>query len=336
MTIKPVHWRWAACVLAVTSLVSAAPVPHLALGELVQMADIVVAGTVTDVAEKGAVALSTANGTVPARLMTGALSVDVVLKGSVQSSSLDFQFSIPDVPIGFAGIQLDVYRVFFLKLAGTTYELASPYRPSIVGVRSRAVRSSETIDKVLEMVAAVLRTDTTDDEMKLEACHALWGNTSAEAVTGLRAALKSRNQSVALTAAAALLSNGDQTAWQLAETALTRSDGSISPEVLHNLRVALSEKPASDAAIAARARLLRAGDVETRRAVSVSLRRLRSPLAVESLTRALDDDDVEVRYSAVMGLAESTGRNEWGPSMPAFLEDQQRYIRLWKEWAIKR
>jgi hypothetical protein len=63
---------------------------------------------------------------------------------------------------------------------------------------------------------------------------------------------------------------------------------------------------------------------------------MRQPLALKALATALDDDDVEVRYTAVMGLAETTGQKGWGPSMPAFVEDEQRYLQYWRDWIKNR
>jgi len=89
-------------------------------------------------------------------------------------------------------------------------------------------------------------------------------------------------------------------------------------------------------AIPALVRMLVGGDAETMRVGSAALGHTRSPSALEPLSTALDDSDVEVKYNAVISLAEITGRAEWRPSKSALLEDPQRYLGCWKDWVAGR
>jgi hypothetical protein len=53
------------------------------------------------------------------------------------------------------------------------------------------------------------------------------------------------------------------------------------------------------------------------------------------LSKLLYNSDKEIRYEAVMGLAEITGQGSWGPAVNIFNSDEQRYLTYWREWAKK-
>ena len=80
-------------------------------------------------------------------------------------------------------------------------------------------------------------------------------------------------------------------------------------------------------------RLLGARQVEARRGAAAALRNMRMADAIEPLLVALEDRDRDVRYQAVIGLAEITGQNEWGPSVDLFQHDEKPYLAHWREWA---
>ena len=89
----------------------------------------------------------------------------------------------------------------------------------------------------------------------------------------------------------------------------------------------------TEAAIPILVKLLSAADVEARRAAASSLRHTQSQAALGPLATALQDGDFEVRYLAVIGLAEITGQGEWRPLREDFKDNQERYIGHWQQWA---
>jgi hypothetical protein len=107
--------------IVLTATVDAAmPVPTRDVEALVNQADLVVMGTVSDVSEiKRTVADTPAClGRVTARLMAGRVQLDETLKGP-PVTTLQFQFYLPDQPIGYEGIAPATYRViFFLNPGG--------------------------------------------------------------------------------------------------------------------------------------------------------------------------------------------------------------------------
>ena len=71
--------------------------------------------------------------------------------------------------------------------------------------------------------------------------------------------------------------------------------------------------------------------VELRRIGSYLLRDSRSKSVLPGLKSALDDPDVEVRYNAVMGLAEyANDRTGHAPTMKEYRADEQKYLDYWR------
>ncbi|MGH9905253.1 MAG: hypothetical protein ACRD8U_06660 [Pyrinomonadaceae bacterium] len=68
----------------------------------------------------------------------------------------------------------------------------------------------------------------------------------------------------------------------------------------------------------------------------MALRQMRVSEAIDGLVVALEDNDRDVRYEAVVGLAEFTGQSAWGPAIWVFQRDEQTYLAHWIEWAKAR
>ena len=66
------------------------------------------------------------------------------------------------------------------------------------------------------------------------------------------------------------------------------------------------------------------------------IRRIKDPVSVPFLVDQLDSTDMDVAYQALITLAEMNHRGgEYGPSMPVFREDPERYKNVWKRWAVE-
>ena len=124
---------------------------------------------------------------------------------------------------------------------------------------------------------------------KREAISALWGVKSASARGALRFALSERDPTLQLNAAAALLAANDVSALPMATDALLQARQTLPPDVLLNLRGAISRGVTAETAIPALARLLRATDPGTRRAAALALGRTSSEAALAHLSLALED-----------------------------------------------
>jgi HEAT repeat protein len=125
------------------------------------------------------------------------------------------------------------------------------------------------------------------------------------------AAFGNATAGVKLTAAAALLAHGDISVLSIAEGTLMEPQATIDGEVRQNLLSAIYEGVNNKKAIPILTRLLDSSDVQVRRVAAMALRNTKSEEAIDDLTLALSDNDFEVRYYGVIGLAEITGQNDW-------------------------
>ena len=101
------------------------------------------------------------------------------------------------------------------------------------------------------------------------------------------------------------------------------------------LRSLLIQKLSEIRAPAARqqlAALSRNARVDLARAAASALRQLHHPAAIPDLIEMLNNADLEVRYQAVMGLAELEPSVEAGPSFEVYRSDESRYLQRWKRW----
>jgi HEAT repeat protein len=85
-------------------------------------------------------------------------------------------------------------------------------------------------------------------------------------------------------------------------------------------------------------RMLGAADVHARMGAATALGHIGSAEAKNALVSALYDSDSEVRYDAVIGLANIAGPKEgvWCPSREQYLADESRYLTHWREWAKRK
>ena len=69
-----------------------------------------------------------------------------------------------------------------------------------------------------------------------------------------------------------------------------------------------------------------------RQAAAHALRDTRSQRALAALILGLYNSDFEVRYYAVIGLAEITGTPQWRPLESDFKARESEYLTYWKSW----
>ena len=311
--------------------VSMAPIPVLALAELVHDSDFVVVGRVAAIVDGGSAAMS---GGGAGRRLSSTIVIDDVIKGPFEDSTIDVTFIQPDEPVGFRGVVADTYGIFFLRRSDGRVGFTSPYYPYLIALPGFRSSGQSAMDRAVDVIGNVLRSGGSDAS-QTEAIWALRGSQNAAAIAALKTSLRHANREIALRSAAALLSAGDLAGLPVIASALEQNRVGISDETYLTALGSLSEV-SQPAAAPTLERLLARGDVGTRRATIQSLRKLGVLSAAPAFIQSLDDNDVEVRHHAVMALAELTRQNEWGPSIDAFTADERRYIAHWKEWAKER
>ncbi len=80
------------------------------------------------------------------------------------------------------------------------------------------------------------------------------------------------------------------------------------------------------------ATLLRSSSLEFVQAAIVALRQLHDPATLSDLMLALNHQNQEVRYQAVMGLAELEPTVQAGPAFQTYCANEPAYLDCWQRW----
>jgi hypothetical protein len=314
------------------------PGPVMNLDQLTAEANLIVVGQATLVEEVARTTVEFGDRIFAARAMTVELRVDKILKGSMKGSplSLQFHFSLPDQFIGWRSVTPLSYRVFFLTESSGELKMTNPYFPSVPALEGAALQEGAPIERVIDQLGAVLLSPKASVDQKQEATFALSRTQDPAAIRALTQASDQKDMRLRASAAAALLEHNDISTLQFAEDNLLQPAPTLSPELLHNLCYAISDGVKDGRAVPSLTRLLRASNVEARRAAASALMHTGSKSSIDALLSALSDSDTEVRYYSVVGLAEITGQADWRPNMEDFASDPKKYLDHWREFSLTR
>jgi HEAT repeats len=309
----------------------AIPVPILDLAALTRDSDLIVVGQIANVWEEKRTSILTEGKAIPARQMLAQLQVERVLKGQLRQQDFSFRFVIADFS-AYKVISSSRFGLFFLRKASQqNCTVTNPFYPFVVAAMDAPIHQGGIFDNVIAEVANVLTQSNASVEDRIEAINALKEVKDDAAAAALRQVAEQPDVELRLRAVAALLWRNDFSVMKIAEDALFNPPPNIDKQVMMNLAVAI-EGIKDSRAIPNLTRLLDAREILIRRSAASALRHTGSPDAIGALAKALDDNDRDVRYYAVMGLAEITGQNEWGPSTDLFRLEEQRYLSFWKDW----
>jgi hypothetical protein len=259
-----------------------------------------------------------------------ALTVDKVVKGAANAATVDVEL-IADAT-GQQRVTSSQVGLFFLKTnANGTYRVLDPDYPSVIAPADAVVIDGSPLDRVVSIVGQLL-TKSNSIDLRREAVKILSSARNERATALLRQASKADDPVVRMQSLTALVSRDDPGALETAEPILLHPPARIEQYLLDNLSAAL-EGIKDPKAIPILQRLLSASSSRTRVAAVAALRQMHTSDAIEALVIALGDANREVRYEAVIGLAELTGQNQWAPAVDKFAQNEQRYLDHWKEWS---
>ena len=324
--------------MCLASSAGAAGGAAISLPELVDSADVIVIGRVQGVRESSSSADVEIRGKLfRAKVMIGEVVVDKIIKGNPGENKLIFHFSLPISPaggVGYRGIPNESYRLVFLKRSEGDYDFASPYYPSFPAVRDAPIQGETATDQAVSQMSMVVRSPHSSRDDKLAALFALQQVNTPVVSAALHDSLTTDDNVLRLSIAAALLERNDLSALEVGEDALTHPQPEVPTYILENLSSAISKGVKDEHAIPALSRILRKSpDAAARRAAAFALWATESRSAIKPLVGALADSDFEVRYYAVIGLAEITNQSEWRPLMDEFKSNEERYLKHWHDWA---
>lgn len=308
------------------------PVRSLDLEKAVAEADLIASGRVVSLDALGDTTVALLGGTVlPASRFRATLKVDRVLKGDLKSQNLFFEFLIPESPVGLKGADSGQYSIFFLKRVQGHWEFFDPTNPDLPAVPDSEMPPGAPLERVTTAVAQVLESPNSSDRDCFRALAALGSLRTDFARDLLRQALADTSGRRRLDIARTLVARGDIAGLIIVEDALLKPSGL--PENLV-ASLASSLRGIKDPnAIPSLTKLAGSDISRVRLGAAVALRQTASPAAIPSLSRLLNDSDTEVLYYAVVGLGEITHQDEWTPAMDEFEKNQARYLAYWRDWA---
>ena len=331
MTMKSNRLLILGAFLLALSRAEARPVPILNVADLAGTADVIVLGKIVSTRLVGVTTLDLGVEKVPSRVMAGELHAREVLKGVPGASDITVRFFLPGYFIGYPTPPVGTSAIFFLNQKGQGYDFTSPYYPSVVGAPTAAPDGGTLVDRLTMRVGAVIESAETSLDQKRQAVFVLGLTPGAKSTQMLQAASRLYEPTVRLNAVAALLRRNDISGLKPAAEALLGPAEDPPSEVTQNLLsgIGLVKDPN---AVPTLATLLKQGRAPVRRAAASALARTASPSAIDALAQALDDGDHQVRYYAVIGLADITGQPSRRPNADDFRDREASYLSYWKEW----
>lgn len=318
--------------------VNAAPEPELDVPALVTNSSVIVVGQVTQVTTAGATTVTVNGQSLTAKRVNLTISVTRVMKGTV-GATITNQVLIPSQGVGYPGVGTSTFGLWFCQGPSQPYTPTDPFHPFLSASSRTPITQSNPLDKAAGEIGNVLGGSDKSVEEQAQAVvilqNILRKTSSAPAVTALQTTVQDVNSLVRYDAAAVLINRNDVTTLNSIADALMQSSG-ISTETLNGLSSALQDGITDPTALDTLTRLVSAPSVEIRRGAAGALRNLKIAAIVQPLSLALDDSDQEVRYQAIMGLAEygnDPNDDDFTPAFEDFQANEQEYLDYWKTWA---
>ncbi|HXE90322.1 MAG TPA: HEAT repeat domain-containing protein [Terriglobales bacterium] len=310
--------------------------PHLNLSDLVGDADVIVIADVSPSTPLKTPALVRSGTDIFAgHEYASELRVRSVIKGRCPDR-LTVKYALPESFMGYRPLQSGL-KMVFLRLGGNGYEIVNQYYPDLPASDEAVsvtdpLSDDQLVEVVLRQFANVIASSTASESDKI---WVLMYDYAIPASELFKEALKkgvanAATQRMREKLQAELLIRGDLSELSSVVQLLLRNNAS--PHTTSRLQYAISTLK-DRRAVPSLIPLLSSSDRQTRAAASEALWHIADPNTAEILLKALEDPYHEVRYCAVRALADITGEREWGPSIPEFKENEDRYLHHWKQWA---
>jgi len=308
----------------------------LDLEELTKNADLIVIGRVAAIDDKGLTLEDIAGQRVEAERMVATLNINRLIKGHANEPALSFEFLIPSTRLNYHEIKASQLGMYFIrKTAEDGYAVVNSDYPFIIAPAKATVTAGDDLDKVVGVIGLFLTEPKSSVYERRDAVHILNSARTDLATRILKQATKDSDETVRLQALCALLKRNDISMLDVAEDILLHPAPDTEEYLLTNLSAALMDIK-DTSAIPVLERLLSSSNSRTRLGAIMALRKMHSSEGIVGLVAALDDNDRDVRYEAVIGLAELTGQDSWRPAISVFQADEQHYLEHWKAWAQTR
>ena len=301
------------------------------LATLTAGADVIAVGQVKSISPEGQAYIEVAGTTITASRLLATLRVDHILKGGAPSGELEFAFLVPDSPLAYQNIPQGQFGIFFLKKTTMGWTVLDPVYPFIPAVPTSPPSRETALDQVTRILGQALVSRDLPDGGRFRILDALASLKTPLAAETLREAMGRTTGELSLLIAARLVSRNDLAGLPavkkalLQPTEISRHTASILSGSLQGLK--------DERAVPTLTKLLAMNDSTTRLSIVIALRQTGSHAALRPLSGVLSDNDIFVRYHAVVGMGEITREDEWTPAFEEFQSREGRYLSHWRSWA---
>jgi hypothetical protein len=308
------------------------------VNELVARSSLVCRGRVTTVVRE-AEGFENADGELlTERALMATVQVERCYKGPVQSGEIGVAFVESANPLWPSlTLQAGEYGLLFLNAVAGQYVFADPFLGKTP--MSPSLGPAPLIDgDPVQALAADLRAALTDRsrDVVVAALRLLAGLRPLGSLQSLRSLLPATDREVEGLVYLTLLEHGDYSLLSQAGSFVEFVElETIGPEV-HAVRAAVAGAIGGIADDRARRTLetfTTSSNRELRLAAVRALREIRNPASVPILVARLDDTDGDIRFGALMALAEAERKSrEWAPAWAVFAANEAPFIQRWKDW----
>ena len=320
-------------VIILSSQAGAIPGPILNLKDLVEKADLIIIGETKSVTLQKRTTIQWNGRNIAGTSAQAVIKLDRAVSGSVDSASITFEFFASDEFLGFAGIPLNRFGMYFLKKTNLgSWSIADPYYPSIVASRNIPTIAETSVARVARELSFVFNSGQASLADKIIAVSAIDTLDLPLVKKLLLDAFPNPELKVRVRIASALLKRNEVSILAFAIGLILSPPPAIDKNDIWQLADSIEVGVSDPASIPSLLQLLKSTEPKVRQAVAVSLTATKSQNALSPLVFLLSDSRREVRYLAVLGLARITGKSAWGPAIDIFAQDESRFINHWKTW----
>lgn len=322
--------------LMINISVQAGPTPVLDVIELTNEADLICKGEVVNTVLNKENRILYKTYKLPK--VEALFRADQVIKGQPEGETITIEFPSSYFSLGLApeNLQKGEYCLVFLKkIENSVYRFATFHHGKLPISRSRmnSIVEKDSLKKRIEMELINSLRDA-NPTVVLSSTRQLGKMKSRLGLESLEKLADNDDVFIRVEAIIALLRIGSPAGISAGLDFLEIVERSREIENLKK-RVCYAFEEITDPALVPNlAPLLQSNNFLLRRGVIRALRFMRDTSTVPCLVKALDDNDSEVRYNAVIGIAETTGKMEggWGPAVSTFRSNETKYIQHWKNW----
>jgi len=268
---------------------------------------------------------------------TAVVRVQEVFKGDSAAGSLlnvdygsESQAGQPSSP----SLAESEIAVLFLKKSGSGYVVADPFMGVTRLSQIPFAGGGEGILRLQSALLAIIK--ASDQASAVKALTLIEGmdEFSQEAKSEMLELSRSNDADLALTALAVLVKAEPSEGSSRLVSFLNEYTGDGQHVALQTLSVELMHI-VDPTAVPALESLSSSKFISIRFGSMLGLRSIRDPRSTAALARRLDDPDSDIRFIAVMTLAEMYQKSgDFAPSSPAFDSNPRRYTDLWRGWLL--